>query len=158
MQRISTLFLQLVIVLIGLGTLAFMLWEPHVEGRNAHATLFEIYFKDAFLAYVYVASIPYFVALHRAFRAVGYAGQNKAFTPETVNALRTIKLCAVVIIGFVVVSFAFMAFGDPEDRPPGVVMRVVLTFGATVVAVTSAMFERILKDALELKSEKDRPV
>lgn len=153
MQRISTLFLQLVIVLFGMGTLAFMLWEPHVEGRNARASFFEIYFKDAFLAYVYVASIPYFVALQRAFKAVGYAGQNKAFTPETVGALRTIKRCALAVIGFVVVSFAFMVFGDPEDRPPGIVMRALVTFGATVVAVTAAMFERILKEALELKSE-----
>ena len=38
MKRISTIFLQGVIMLIGIGALAIMLWEPHVEGRNAHAT------------------------------------------------------------------------------------------------------------------------
>lgn len=41
----------MVVVLGGIGALAFMLWEPHLEGRNAHAGLFEIYFKDPFLAY-----------------------------------------------------------------------------------------------------------
>jgi hypothetical protein len=51
MKRSSTAFLQIVIVLIGMGALAFMLWEPHLEGRNAHATVFEVYFKDPFLAY-----------------------------------------------------------------------------------------------------------
>jgi hypothetical protein len=45
---VPTIFLQAVIVLIGIGALALMLWEPHIEGRNAHATLFEIYFNDPF--------------------------------------------------------------------------------------------------------------
>ena len=59
MKRSSTIFLQVVVVLIGIGALAIMLWEPHIEGRNAHATLFEIYFKDPFLAYAYIGSIPF---------------------------------------------------------------------------------------------------
>jgi hypothetical protein len=56
MKSSSALFLQVVIVLMGIGALGLMLWEPHLEGRNAHATTFEIYFKDPFLAYVYVGS------------------------------------------------------------------------------------------------------
>ena len=71
MKRSSTIFLQVVIVLIGVGALAFMLREPHIEGRNAHVTLFEIYFKDPFLAYAYIASIPFFVALYQAFKVLG---------------------------------------------------------------------------------------
>src|SRR5580765_1455101 len=100
MKRSST-FLQVVIVLIGIGALALLLWEPHIEGRNAHATLFEIYFKDPFLAYAYLASIAFFVALYQAFKVLGYIGQNKAFSQPTVKALRTIKFCAMAIIGFV---------------------------------------------------------
>ena len=63
MKRSSTVFLQIVIVLISIVALALMLWEPHIEGRNAHATLFEIYFKDPFLAYAYTASIAFYAAL-----------------------------------------------------------------------------------------------
>jgi hypothetical protein len=91
-------------VLIGIGALALMLWEPHLEGRNAHATLFEIYFNDPFLAYAYLASIPFFVALYQAFKVLGYIRQNKAFSQATVKALRTIKFCALAIIGFVAVG------------------------------------------------------
>jgi hypothetical protein len=98
---VPTIFLQAVIVLIGIGALALMLWEPHIEGRNAHATLFEIYFKDPFLAYAYLASIPFFVALYQAFKVLGYIRQNKAFSQVTVKSLRTIKFCALAIIGFV---------------------------------------------------------
>src|SRR5207237_10769636 len=108
---VPTIFLQAVIVLIGIGALALMLWEPHVEGRNAHATLFEIYFKDPFLAYAYLASIPFFVALYQAFKVLGYIGENKAFSQATVKALRTIKFCALAIIGFVAVGVLFIKLG-----------------------------------------------
>src|SRR5258706_1391337 len=98
MKRSSTAFLQTVIVLIGIGALAVMVWEPHLEGRNAHATLFEMYFKDPFLAYAYVASIPFFVALYQTFKVLGYAGQNKVLSLAAVKALRTIKYCAIALI------------------------------------------------------------
>ena len=80
MKRSSAAFLQGLIVLIGIGALGLILWEPHLEGRNAHATPFEIYFKDPFLAYAYVASIPFFVALYQAFKVLGYIGGNMAFS------------------------------------------------------------------------------
>src|SRR5688500_19587143 len=103
MNRGSILFLKAVLVLIGIGALALLLWEPHIEGRNANATLFEIYFKDPFLAYAYIASISFFVALYQAFKVLGFAGQNKVLSPAAVRAVRTIKYCAMAIIGFVVV-------------------------------------------------------
>jgi hypothetical protein len=160
MKRSSTIFLQVVVVLIGIGALAIMLWEPHIEGRNAHATLFEMYFKDPFLAYAYIASIPFFVALYQAFKVLGYVRQNKTFSQATVKALRTIKYCAIAIIGFVAVSVIFMypMFGDKDDRPAGVFMRILITFPSIVIATAAAMFERILQNAVDIKSENDLTV
>jgi hypothetical protein len=158
MKRSSTLFLQIVIVLIGIGTLALLLWEPHIEGRNKHATLFEIYFKDSFLAYVYIGSIPFFAALYQAFKVLGYAGQNNIFSQAAVKALRTIKHCAIAIIGFVAVSIIFFLLSDPDDRPAGVFMRILITFSSIVVATAAAMFERVLQNAVEIKSENDLTV
>ena len=142
MKRGSTIFLQVVIVLVGIGVLAFLLWEPHLEGRNASATLFEIYFKDPFLAYAYLGSIPFFVALYQAFKLLGYARRNEIFSQRSVRALRTIKYCALVIIGFVAVSVIFMIFGDRDDRPAGLFMRMLITFPSIVVAIAAAVFER----------------
>src|SRR3989338_3102530 len=104
MKKNSTIFLRVVIVLVGIVVLVLMLWEPHIEGRNVNATLFAIYFKDPFLAYAYIASIPFFMALYQAFKVLGYAGQNKVFSQAAVKALRTIKCCAITIIGFVAVG------------------------------------------------------
>ena len=158
MKRSSTIFLQVVVVLISIGALAIMLWEPHIEGRNAHATLFEIYFKDPFLAYAYIASIPFFVALYQAFKVLGYAGQNKVFSQAAVKALRTIKYCAIALIGFVAVGEIFIMFGNSDDRAGGVFMGVLITFGSIVVATAAAMFERILQNAVDMKSENDLTV
>jgi hypothetical protein len=156
MKRSSTIFLQVVIVLIGIGAFALLLWEPQVEGVNAHATLFEIYFKDPFLALVYFGSIPFFIALYQAFKVLGYAGQNKVFSQAAVNALRTIKYCALTIIGFVVVEEIFILLNHgSDDAAGGVFMGVLITFGSIVVATAAAMFERILKKAVEMKSEND---
>ena len=155
MERGSILFLKAVLVLIGIGALALMLWEPHIEGRNAHATLFEIYFKDPFLAYAYLASTPFFVALYQAFKVLGYIGQNKPFSQATVKALRTIKFCALAIIGFVAVGELFIVLGNSDDRAGGVFIGILITFGSVVIATAAAMFERILQNAVDIKSEND---
>lgn len=152
------MFLQIVVVLVGIGALAFMLWEPHIEGRNQHATFFQIYFQDPFLAYAYIASIPFFVALFQAFKVLEYAGQNQVFSQATVKSLRMIKYCAILIIGFIAVSVLFMPFSDPDDRPPGVVMRLFFTFGSIVVATAAAVFERIFQNAVDIKTENDLTV
>jgi cytochrome bd-type quinol oxidase subunit 2 len=158
MKRSSAAFLQTVIVLIAIGALALMLWEPHIEGRNAHATPFEIYFKDPFLAYAYVASIPFFVALFQAFKVLGFAGQNRVFSEAAVNAMRTIKRCAIAIIGFVAGAEVFVMLHNSDDRAGGVFMGILITFGSVIIAAAAATFERILQNAVDLKSENDLTV
>ena len=158
MNRSATIFLQVVIVLIGIGGLAILLLEPHVEGRNTHATLFQIYFNDPFLAYVYVASIPFFVALYQAFKVLGYAGQNQVFSPVAVKALRIIKYCAIAIIVFVAGAEIFILLNGEEDKPAGVFIGILITFASIVIATATAMFERILQNAVDLKSENDLTV
>lgn len=147
-------------MLIGVGALALLLWEPHIEGVNAHATtLYEIYFDDPFLALVYVGSIPFFVALYQAFEVFGYAGQDMVFSPAAVKALRTIKYCALAIIGFVAVEEVFIMLNHGNDDPAGgVFIGILITFGSVIVAATSAVFERILHNAVAIKSENDLTV
>jgi hypothetical protein len=152
----SAIFLQAVVVLIGIGALSFLLWEPHIEGRNANATPYEIYFKDPFLAFAYVASIPFFGALHQAFKVLGYAGQNEVFSHASVRGLRTIKYCAISIIGFAAVGEIFIVFGESDDRAGGVFIGILIAFGSIVVAAVAALFERILQNAVDMKSENER--
>ena len=157
MKRGSTIFLQVVIVLIGIGALAFMLWEPHVEGANAHATWFKMYF-NSFVMYAFIGSTAFFAALYHSFKVLGYVGQDKTFSQATVNSLRIIKYCALALIGFVAVSVIFMIGGDREDRPAGLFMRILVTFPAIIVAAAAAISERILQNAVDIKSENDLTV
>jgi hypothetical protein len=149
MKSTWSLFFQGVVVVIGLGMLALMLWEPHLEGRNVHATTFEIYFKDPFLAYVYVGSTPFFIALYRAFGLFGHARKKGAFSQVTVDALRAIKRCAIVLMGFIAGGVVFIIlFGDKEDRPAGIFMSFLATSAASVIAIAAAMFARKLQGSL----------
>jgi hypothetical protein len=161
MKRSSIVFLQIVIALIGVAAIAFLLWEPQVEGVNKNRTNFEIYFQDPFLALVYAGSIPFFIALYQAIRALGYVGRNQVFSPEVVKALRIITYCALAIIGFVVVEviWILLVSGADEDNPGApIFLGLLIILPSIVVAVTGRMFERILQNAVDLKSENDLTV
>ena len=159
MKKSSTIFLQVVIVLIGIGALALMLLEPQLEGRNVNSTLFEIYFNDPFLAYAYTASIAFFVALYQAFKLLGYIGQNKVFSLNSVKALRTIKYCAITLVAFIVGAEAYFFIARPsDDIAGGVMMGLFMIFISVVVATAAAVFERTLQSAVDIKSENDLTV
>ena len=160
MNRSSTIFLQAVIVLIGIGVLAFMLWEPHVEGRNAHATVFEIYFHDPFLAYAYTGSIPFFVALYQAFKLLGQVARQELFSPRSVRALRIIKYCAMCLIAFLAgaEAYFFLVVRGKDDIAGGVMMGLFLIFISAIVATAAAVFETTLQSAVDMKSENDLTV
>lgn len=161
MKRSSIVFLQAVVVALGIAALALLLWEPHLEGRNKDATLFAIYFQDPFLALVYAGSIPFFIALYQAINVLGYVGRNNVFSPEVVKSLRTIKYCALAIIGFVVVEEGFILLmnnGDNDNPGAPILMGILIIFPSIVVATAAAMFERILQNAVEMKSENDLTV
>lgn len=157
MKRTLTIFLQIVVLLIGFGTLAILLWEPHLEGRNVHATLFEIYFKDPFLAYAYIASISFFVILYQAFKLLGNIRQNKVFSLNSVRALRIIKYCAIVLIAFIAgaEAFLFIVQRGNEDIAGGVAMGLGLIFISLVIGSVAAVFEKVLQNAVDMKSEND---
>ena len=146
-------------MLIGIGALVLLLWEPQIEGRNAHATLYEIYFNDPFLAWAYTASVAFFVALYQAFKLLGYIGRNEVFSERSVKALRTIKYCAKVIVGFVVAAEAYLFIARPgDDIAGGVFMGLLIIFASGVIAIAAAVFEKTLQSAVDIKSENDLTV
>src|ERR1051326_2850324 len=150
MKRSTTIFLQVVVVLVGIAVLAFLLWEPQIEGRNAHATQFEIYFKDPFLAYAYFGSIAFFVALFQAFRLFGYIGRNQTFSPNSVRALRTIKYCAIVLVTMIgaAVTYLVVAVRGKDDIAGGVAMGLLTSFFSVVMGTSAAVFEKRLQNAV----------
>jgi Protein of unknown function (DUF2975) len=144
MKRGSTIFLQLVIILLGVSVLALLLWEPQVEGRNVNATQFEIYFKDPFLAYIYLAFIPFFVGLTRAFKILGYARRNEIFSQRSVRALRIIKYCALTTAIFILgaEAYLFIFMRGKDDIAGGAMMGAFIIFVSAIIATAAAVFAR----------------
>ena len=159
MKKSSTIFLQVVIVLIGIVALAIMTRFPLTEGRAANLDLFSIY-ADPFLVYGYLASIAFFVALYQAFKLLEYIGQNKVFSLNSVRALRTIKYCAIVLSILIVMAALYIRiFHAKGDDPAGfIAMCIVTTFISIVIATAAAVFERTLQNAVDIKSENDLTV
>jgi len=160
MKRGSTIFLQIVIVLLGIGVLAALLWEPQLEGRNVNATQFETYFQDPFLAYIYLAFVPFFIGLYQAFRLLGYARRDEVFSDRSVRAFRIIKYCAITTALFIVgaEAYIFIFVRGTDDVAGGVMMGVFIIFVSAVIATAAAVFERILQNAVDIKSENDLTV
>ncbi len=159
MKRSSTLFLKAVILLIAIVALAAMILEPQTEGRNVNADLFSIYFRDPFLAYAYVASTPFFVALYQAFKLLGYIEQNKVFSQISVRALRNIKYCAITLSGLIVLGILYIRLFVPSDDPAGITaLGIFTTFASIVIATAAAVFQKLLQNAVDIKSENDLTV
>lgn len=156
MKRTSIVFLQAVIVLIGIVALALLIRLPLTEGRAANLDLFSIY-ADPFILYGYAASIAFFIALYKAFKLLGYIGQNKVFSSPSVKALKSIKYCAIVLSILIVLAGLYIRlFHNKDDDPAGfLAICIVTTFVSIVVATAAAIFEKLLQHAIDMKSEND---
>jgi hypothetical protein len=151
-QRTLTLFLQAVVILIGISAAAFLLWEPQVEGVNAHATNVEIYFQDSLLAYAYAASLFFFVILYQAFTLLGYSEQKHIISAQSVRALRTIQYCAMTMVPLIVIGVVWILSVESDDRPPILAMGLVTSFFFIAIATAAAMYARRVQNALNTTS------
>jgi hypothetical protein len=141
MKHGSILFLRAVLALVGVGVLAGLIWMPQLEGRNANADLVTIYLGDPFLAYVYVGALPFFFGLYQAFHLLGCVGRGQACSPAAG-------------------AEAYILLGPHagEDRAGGVAMGVLAGFPCLIAATVAAVLERVLQNAVDLKSENDLTV
>lgn len=159
MKNGSALFLKFVILFIGAGVLAALLWFPHFEGRNKNADFLTIYFKDAFLAYIYLTFVPFFGALHQAFRLLGHIERGDVFSETAVKCLRNIKYFAMAMSLFFAGMMPWMfSFADQDDAPGIVPIGAVVIFACFVVATAAGLFQTLLQKAVDIKSENDLTV
>ncbi|GAA4415475.1 DUF2975 domain-containing protein [Nibrella viscosa] len=152
----SIVFLQAVIVLIGIVALAMLIRFPLTEGRATNLDLVSIY-ADPFILYGYATSIAFFIALYKAFKFLGYIGKNKVFSADSVKALRDIKYCAIVLTILIVTAGLYIRVAHHKDDDPAgfLAVCIVTTFASIVVATAAAIFEKLLQNAVDMKSEND---
>ncbi len=143
----ETIFLKATVILIGIPVLALCIfWLPSVTN----------YFPYPVLTGVYLAAISFFFALYQTLKLLNYIDKNKAFSELSVKALKNIKYCAITIsilyLGLIPLLFPIADAGDA----PGIVgFPMIIIFASSVIAVFAAVLQKLLKDAIDIKSDND---
>ena len=108
---------------------------------------------------VYATAIAYFVALFTTIKLLSYIDQNIAFSELSVKALIKIKYCAIIISSVYVVGMPLIYYAAEVDDAPGLILiGMVIIFASFVVAVFAAVLQKLLKNAIDIKSENDLTV
>jgi predicted small secreted protein len=163
MKRGSTLFLKVAVIVIGIPVLAlciFLLPQIANEAIEASEKGSELaYMVFGILIVIYVSAIPFYFALYQALKLLSYIDKNQAFSELSVRALKKIKKCAVTISGLYVVALPFVYIIAEWDDAPGLVLIGIVIIGASlVIAVFAAVLQKLLKEAINRKSENDLTV
>lgn len=148
-KNLSHVF-QAIILLLGLIVLFMMIRMPQTEGRAKDLDLFHIY-SDPFILYGYAASIPFFIGLYKAFRLLGFAGQNKLYTSQALSALSSIWYCAIIFAVLVAGAGLYIRFFHHKDDDPAGFLAICMlaTLGAALVTISAVRFEKKLKNGMD---------
>ncbi|MDM5350313.1 DUF2975 domain-containing protein [Lysinibacillus sphaericus] len=153
----ETLFLKIAVFLMGLPVFALCIWVvPRVALDTAqHSPILTI----VALLGVYATAIAYFVALYTTNKLLSYIDQNIAFSELSVKALINIKYCAIIISSVYVVGMPLIYYAAEVDDAPGLILiGMVIICASFVVAVFAAVLQKLLENAIDIKSENDLTV
>jgi hypothetical protein len=156
----ETLFLKMAVFFIGIPVLALCIFLlPDIANYMAELYPEIIYMKYLVIIGLYIPAIPFYFALYQAFKLLNYIDKNKAFSELTVKALKNIKYYAITIsILFAADMPIFYIIGDKEDAPGIIVIGMVIIFASLVIAVFAAVLQKLIKNAIDIKSENDLTV
>ncbi len=160
MKRGTTLFLKIAIILIGMPVLALCIFlVPNVADFAAELYPTIAYIDDLVLIVMYAAAIPFYIALYQAFKILSYIDKNKAFSALTVRSLKNITYCAIAISLLYAIGMPLFYFiAEADDAPGIIVIGLVIIFASLVIAVFAAVLQRLLQEAILIKSENDLTV
>ncbi len=156
----STLFLRLALTLMALAALALCIFAFPEMWRS-------FTFEDqeflkpgrAIIVGMYASAIPFLLALRESWKLLGYIDRNTAFSDLSIRALRNIKYCAIAISVFMAgASPFFYMFAQLDDAPGVVVISMSFVGAALVVAFFAALLQKLLRSAIEMKSENELTV
>lgn len=151
MNQGSTMFLRVVVYLIGITVLVLCIFVLPPAIRSEAAGVYR-----PILLGMYVPAIPFFVGLYQALKLLDYIDKNKAFSNLSVKALRNIKYCAVVISALYAVGMPYLIYvADKDDAPGAVAIGFVIIFASIVIATFAALLQKLFQHALDIKSEND---
>ena len=154
MNRSSTMFLKSVVVLIGLFVLGLCVFALPVGLRTDATGMYQ-----PIILGMYVAAIPFFAALYQAIKLLGYIDHDQAFSMLAVNTLKNIKFCAIAISGLFAAGMPYLfSVADRDDAPGVVAFACIIVFASFVIATFAAVLQKLIQNAVDIKSEHDLTV
>ncbi|WP_018759005.1 DUF2975 domain-containing protein [Paenibacillus terrigena] len=160
MKRGTTLFLKAAVILIGIPVLALCIFlVPELADFAAELYPDHTYLKYLVFIDLYATAIPFYFALYQAFKLLSYIDKNKAFSELSVKALKNIKYCAITISTLYLLGMPlYYLMGKRVDPPSFIPIGLVIIFASMVIAVFAAVLQRLLNEAIDIKSENDLTV
>ncbi|WP_028776702.1 DUF2975 domain-containing protein [Shimazuella kribbensis] len=156
-KRGSTTFLKVIIFLVGIPVLALCIFLVPKFGNFAGELYPDIaYMKSLVLIDMYAAAIPFYFALYQAFKLLSYIDKNQAFSELSVKALKNIKYCAITISTLYLLGMPLYYLMAERVDPPSIIpIGLVIIFASMAIAVFAAVLQRLLQEAINIKSEND---
>ncbi|OEH84290.1 hypothetical protein BHU72_10775 [Desulfuribacillus stibiiarsenatis] len=157
MERGSTLFLKIALIILGIPFLALCIFlVPELANFAAELYPEMSYIKYLFFIDLYATAIPFYLALFFSFKLLIYIDKNQAFSELSVKALKNIKYCAIAFSSLYVIGLPlFYLVAERDDAPGFILIGMFMIFAAMVIAVFAAVLQRLLQVAIEIKAEND---
>ena len=150
----STLVLKGIVIFLGLVVLGLCLVGLPIAISSDHAG----YYRPILFG-MYIPAIPFFFALYQTLKLLTYIDKNKAFSEFSVQALKYIKYCGVIIGALYALGMPYIFHVANTNNAPGVIaIGLVIVFASFVVAVFAAVLQKVLQNAIDIKSENDLTV
>ncbi len=160
MHRGSTFVLRSAVVFLGIVVLAlciFALPAMWKGGSEEYPVASQAFFL--IMMGMYVTAVPFYVALWQTLKLLGLIDQNKAFSEMSVKALKSIKICAIIISVLYIGGIPLLLpIAEADDAPGLMVMGLIVVCAPVVVAVFAAVLEKLLRQAITLQSENELTV
>ena len=155
MKRGTTLFLKLAVILMGIPVLALCIFlVPEIANYAAELYPDRNYLKYLVFIELYATAIPFYYALYQTLKLLSYIDKDKAFSELSVKTLKNIKHCAFAIsILYVAGLPLFGLLGEADDAPGVVLIGMIMIFASMAVAVFAAVLQKLLSEAIDIKSE-----
>lgn len=160
MERASTLFLRLAVTVIGLGVAALcifllpLIWQAaYIEyPHNGYAVRIVV-------TAMYFAAVPFYLGIYRGWQILNAIDKDKAFSMQSVKALKTIAICSGIISLIYILCLPFFYIWAQSDDAPGLVLVGLFFVGMPlIVSVAMSLLQRLLAQAVSIKSENDLTV
>jgi len=164
MKRGSTIFLRGAVGILGIAVLAlcifalprFAVWfTEDAMAMTAAGNML----RYPIVLWLYAPAIPFFFALYQALKLLGYIDRKTAFSMLSVKALRKIQYASMAMSILYAIGMPFVYFSaQVEDAPGLILLAAAFAASPTVVATFCAVLQRLLKEAIDIKTENDSTI